>query len=411
MHIDVEPNVPHENNCVAAKDRPLHRALVGVHALTRLPRLLMSLMLCLLVLTAALAWALMTHNVRVGLVTALAFFVFIAADWLLLSVLPRLGLSFGPVEPSLLGLALVRLGLNVALALTYPLIARAGGTSPTFYCVLTSTLHVALSAVVVYACFFEPFNLTFTTLEVVTDELPPDAPPLRILQLSDFHVERVTKREREVLALAETLSPDLIVLTGDYLNLSYVYEETARREARTVLSQLHAPYGVYAVAGSPPVDPPEAMEALFTGLDITVLRDEGLLLDVRGQTIRLLGVNCSWDPAQAAQGLDRALSTRPEPAFTLLLYHSPDIMPDAAARGVDLVLAGHTHGGQIRLPFYGAVVTSSVYGKRYEMGHYQEGNTVMYVTRGLGMEGLGAPRVRFLCPPEVVLVTVRGKEE
>jgi predicted MPP superfamily phosphohydrolase len=396
---------------VAAEDRPLHRALVRVHALTRLPRLLMILMLCLLVLTAALAWALMTHKVRVGLVAALAFLVFIAADWLLLSALPHLGLSFGPVEPSLLGLAVVRLGLNVALVLAYPLIARAGGTSPTFPAVLASILHVALSAVVVYACFFEPFNLTFTTLEVVTDKLPPDAPPLRILQLSDFHVERITKREREVLVLAESLSPDLIVLTGDYLNLSYVYDEVARRDARAVLGQLHAPYGVYAIAGSPPVDPPQAMEAVFAGLDITVLRDEGLLLDVRGQTIRLLGVTCEWDPAEAAQGLDRALSTCSEPAFTLLLYHSPDLMPDAAERGVDLVLAGHTHGGQVRLPLYGAVFTSSVYGKRYEMGRYQEGQTIMYVTRGLGTEGLSAPRVRFLCPPEVVMVILRGKAE
>ena len=145
------------------------------------------------------------------------------------------------------------------------------------------------------------------------------------------------------------------------------------------------------------------------GLDITVLRDEGVLLDVRGQTIRLLGVTCEWDPVRAARRLDRALSTRPEPVFTLLLYHSPDIMPDAAERGVDLVLAGHTHGGQVRLPLYGAVITSSVYGKRYEMGRYREGQTMMYVSRGLGMEGLSAPRVRFLCPPEVVTVILRGK--
>ena len=411
MHTDTEPNAPHENNCVAARDRPLHRALVRVHALTHLPRLFMVLMVCLLVLTVALVWALITHDVHVGLAMALVFLIFIAADWLLLSALPRLGLSFGPVEPSLLGLGLARLGLNVALALAYPLIARAGGTSPTFPGVLIGILYVIISVAAIYAFVVEPFHLTVTTLEVITDKLPPHAPPLRILHLSDFHVERITKREREVLALAEQLSPDLIVLTGDYLNLSYVYDETARQEARAVLRQLRAPYGVYAVAGSPPVDPPEAMEALFAGTDITVLQDEGLLLDVRDQTIRLLGVTCSWDPAEAAQGLDRALRTCPEAEFTLLLYHSPDIMPDAAARGVDLVLAGHTHGGQIRLPLYGAVLTSSVYGKRYEMGRYQEGQTVMYVSRGLGMEGLSAPRVRFLCPPEVVMVILRGKEE
>ncbi|MCR4406433.1 MAG: metallophosphoesterase [Anaerolineae bacterium] len=401
--------MPHENNCVVSQDRPLHRALVRVNTLTQLSEPLMILILCALALVAGLLWTLLARNFRVGLAATLIFLLFIAADWLLLSALPRLSLSFGPVEPFLVALAVFRLGLNVGLALLFPFIARAGGTSPTICVVLVGILHVALSLVVIYACTIEPFHLTMTDLEVVTDKLSPDAPPLRILQLSDFHVERITKRDREVLALAERLSPDLIVLTGDYLNLSYVYDETARREARAVLSQLHAPYGVYAVAGSPPVDPPEAMEALFAGLDITVLRDEGLLLNVRGQTIRLLGVTCSWDPVIAAHRLDRALSTRPEPAFTLLLYHSPDIMPDAAAQGVDLVLAGHTHGGQVRLPLYGAVFTSSVYGKRYEMGRYQEGQTVMYVTRGLGMEGLSAPRVRFLCPPEVGMVTIKGK--
>ena len=97
-------------------------------------------------------------------------------------------------------------------------------------------------------------------------------------------------------------------------------------------------------------------------------------------------------------------------SFTLLLYHSPDLMPQAACSGVDLFLAGHTHGGQIRFPLVGAVVTSSRYWKRYEMGLYAEGNTQLYVSRGIGMEGLGAPRARFFCPPEIALFELRGTE-
>jgi predicted MPP superfamily phosphohydrolase len=87
------------------------------------------------------------------------------------------------------------------------------------------------------------------------------------------------------------------------------------------------------------------------------------------------------------------------------------MMPVAADVGVDLYLAGHTHGGQLRLPFFGALVTASIYGKRYEMGAYREGNTLLYVSRGLGMEGKGAPRARFLCPPEIVLFTLVGDEQ
>jgi hypothetical protein len=79
-------------------------------------------------------------------------------------------------------------------------------------------------------------------------------------------------------------------------------------------------------------------------------------------------------------------------------------MPVASQMPLDLYRAGHTHGGQVRLPLWGAILTSSVHGKRYEMGHYQENGVNLYVSRGIGMEGLSMPRLRFLCPPEITLV-------
>jgi predicted MPP superfamily phosphohydrolase len=94
-----------------------------------------------------------------------------------------------------------------------------------------------------------------------------------------------------------------------------------------------------------------------------------------------------------------------------LLYHIPDLMPQASSLGVDLFLAGHTHGGQWRLPGFGAILTSSQYWKRYEAGHYQEAGTHLYVSRGLGMEGFGTPRARFFCPPEVVALALSGTAE
>ena len=92
----------------------------------------------------------------------------------------------------------------------------------------------------------------------------------------------------------------------------------------------------------------------------------------------------------------------------ILLYHAPDLMVEASQHEVDLYLCGHTHGGQVRLPGYGAILTSSQLGKRYEMGLYRSGRTQMYVSRGVGLEGLSAPRVRFLAPPEITLVTMHG---
>jgi hypothetical protein len=104
------------------------------------------------------------------------------------------------------------------------------------------------------------------------------------------------------------------------------------------------------------------------------------------------------------------MAAGPPSRFTLLLYHSPDLAPEAAALGVDLMLSGHTHGGQVRLPWFGALYTSSLYGKRYEAGRYALGRGTLYVSRGIGMEGKGAPRVRFLCPPEIVLWEIEGPQ-
>jgi predicted MPP superfamily phosphohydrolase len=94
-----------------------------------------------------------------------------------------------------------------------------------------------------------------------------------------------------------------------------------------------------------------------------------------------------------------------------LLYHTPDLAPEAAEAGIDLQLSGHTHGGQVRLPFFGALFAGSLYGKRYEVGRLSEGALTLYVTRGIGMEGKGAPRVRFLSPPEITLWELSGPPE
>jgi hypothetical protein len=89
---------------------------------------------------------------------------------------------------------------------------------------------------------------------------------------------------------------------------------------------------------------------------------------------------------------------------TVFIYHYPDVIYDAAARQIDLCCVGHTHGGQVALPFYGAVVTRSKLGKRFEAGLYRVQDTWLYVNRGIGMEGKAAPRVRFCARPEVTVI-------
>lgn len=354
---------------------------------------------------------------------ALITFGFCLLDLALLSALPWLGLSFGPLWFTVAALWGARLTLwIVAEGVRFlprlfagwrgdpPAARRPTLLSSVGWAFLFFNLFVLIC--VVDAFYREPFDLRVTELRLPAPVIAPGK-SLRIVQITDPHVERVTRRERDLIPLVESLHPDMIVMTGDYLNLSYVADPTARRDLRDLLAQLHAPYGVYAVDGT--VENPAEMAELFAGLEITTLDDELRRVTVDGSALTLVGVsNLNWQ--RDAEALRILMAQTAPTETTLLLYHTPDLIEVAAATGVDFYLAGHTHGGQVRLPFYGAIITLSRFGKRYEAGRYTVGPTTLYVSRGIGLEGAFAPRARFLCPPEVLVLdlvapgTVDGRQ-
>ncbi len=320
----------------------------------------------------------------------------VAIDWIMLGLLPVKRRSWGPVTPPLLGLTLVHVLLSWIGALLIP---NAAGL------VLVAVLNLLLTATATYATWIEPFRLGVTQQTYHPPQWNENTPPLRVLHISDLHFEGQSPREEALLARVAALAPDLILLTGDYLNLSSVYDPAAQAGAREVLSHLHAPLGIYAITGSPVVDVAGIVPEIFAGLEIHWLDDETGIIQHGVCTLSLLGVRNTYDEARDTAALQRLMQSAPHDAVSVLLYHTPDLMPVAAQLGVQLYLCGHTHGGQLRLPFYGALATSSRWGKKYEMGLYREANTTLYVSRGLGMEGLGAPRARFLAAPEIILWT------
>jgi predicted MPP superfamily phosphohydrolase len=323
-------------------------------------------------------------------------------DWALLATLTKLGLSYGEVELPRFLIHLVRIAL-LALTLALLFLTRRNARAKKLLSFVGVILQISILLGESYALYIEPFNLGTTVLGETAPQFI-DGRPLRIVQLSDLHVERITRREEAVLAEVNALAPDIIVLTGDYVNIDYRFDPQTHADTREVLAQFSAPYGVYAISGSPPVDIPEAMEAVFTDLDIQLLDNEIATIALPNHDLHILGVSVSHDLAYDREVVGNLMSTLTQEDYTLLLYHSPDVMESATASGIDLYLAGHTHGGQIRLPFYGAIITSSVYGKEFEMGRYSRAATTLYVSRGIGMEGLNFPRARFLSPPEVVLI-------
>ena len=366
----------------------LHRLFIFTGWLSRIgPWKLLPTWLALSLISG---WAWTGHRVIVTLWALL----FILGDGLTLALLPLARRSWGPVTPSLLALTLLRTALSWLLAWLAP-----GAL------LLYALVNGALTAVVFYATWVEPVQLQVTQATFGLPNWPVDR-PLRLLHISDLHFEGLSPREHALLEKAESLKPDLILLTGDYLNLSSVHDPQAQEGARALLSRLQAPLGVYAVTGSPAVDVAGIVPEIFEELTIRWLQDEVTSITWGQGRLWLLGVRCTTDVERDGAALRRLKGRIPEGDPTLLLYHSPDLMPEAAAAGIDLYLAGHTHGGQLRLPLFGALFTSSAYGKRYEMGRYEENQTTLYVNRGLGLEGLGAPRARFLSPPEIVLWTV-----
>ncbi|NTU75479.1 MAG: hypothetical protein HGA86_05095, partial [Anaerolineaceae bacterium] len=323
---------------------------------------------------------------------AIPLAAFWIGDLLLLAALPWTRRSFGPANPPTLLLAVMR-GIFAWLP------------SPWFY--IIQSIGTIL---VIYAFWIEPFEIQITRQTFVSPNLSKSEKPLRLLHIGDLHIERLTQREIKLNALIQDLNPDIILFSGDFLNLSYLHDERASQDVRRVVSRWIAPLGVFAVSGSPAVDLPGTLPDLLSNLPITVLENECKSFGWNGSSIHLFGLSCSHHPQRDAEIL-AGLNNDNLKGLKVLLYHSPDIAPDAAELGMDLQLSGHTHGGQVRLPLIGALFTGSLYGRAFQAGRYQIQNMVLYITRGLGMEGAAAPRVRFLCKPEITLWEINGSQE
>ena len=375
---------------------PLHTLLVQTNRLQAVPPAALALVIAVCAALVALAWAAQAETSAALLVSG-AYALAALANWGALWALPVRGRSFGPDRPAALALALLLAALLIALGLL---------AAPWPLAVL---LLAAATALAVYATWVEPFRLGVTRQMYTTPKWPAAAPPLRLLQVGDLHIERITPRERRLNQLIRDLRPDVIVFTGDFVNLSNTHDPAAEDAIRAVIGEWSAPLGVYCVPGTPLVEPLERVRAFVRGLDnLTLLDNRWVTVQTPAGPLNMLGLVVTHDMARDRALLAQLARRMPPNGLHLLLMHPPDIAPEANAAGFDLYLCGHTHGGQIRLPLIGAVFSSSHLGSRFIMGRYELGTTTLYTARGVGLEGLGAPRARFLCPPEIVLWEISG---
>jgi hypothetical protein len=246
-----------------------------------------------------------------------------------------------------------------------------------------------------YGYFSEPYSLEITRVRIETPKLAAGTRPIRLVLFSDLHSDPKPRLEETLPEAIAGEEPDLIVFTGDAINSP---------EALPVFKQC-----LESISEIAPTFVVEGNWDVWYWKKSGLYRDTAArLLDGRGEKLKV-GETELWIAGVAVDHedrLDKALAGAPPGAFTVFLHHLPDLVFDAARRKVDLYCAGHTHGGQVALPFYGALMTLSRFGKRFEAGLYREGDTWLYVNRGIGMEGGFAPRVRFCARPELTVIEI-----
>jgi predicted MPP superfamily phosphohydrolase len=250
-------------------------------------------------------------------------------------------------------------------------------------------------ACMLYGRFIEPNWLATTYITIHSSKIPTGNRSIRIVHFSDLHSEPRPRMEPKLVEAVAAAHPDVIVFTGDSLNSS-----SALRVFRDSISALTKIAPTYVVRGNWDTSDWSRLD-LFGNTGAKELNGDAVRIQVDGIPVWIAGV-ANGNFSRLATSFGRI----PPDEFSVFLYHSPDLMPEVAAKHIDLYCAGHTHGGQVALPLYGAMVTLSKYGKRYEAGLYHENDTWLYVNRGIGMDGGFAPRVRFWSRPELTVIDV-----
>lgn len=261
-------------------------------------------------------------------------------------------------------------------------------------------LSVIILLLLAYGHWIERRWIEVTFTQMGTPKLFPGSKPIRIVHLSDLHCTDDPTLENRIPEMIHPLSPDLVLLTGDYL--------ASRKGIDTFKNLIHSinsPSGLFAVSGNHEVwyDP---QVDLFRNTPAVLLSNEVRKVAIRGTDLSVIGIG-----VEDEEGGIPLISQGSPSAINILLYHYPDLIDRVAGKGIDLHLAGHTHGGQVALPYFGAFVTMSKGWKKYERGQYRVGETFLYVNRGLGSERMFfLPAIRIFSRPEIAVIDLVPSE-
>lgn len=262
-------------------------------------------------------------------------------------------------------------------------------------------IFIILAALVTIACLillFWSFKIEPNLLEIKDYKLNNDKlAGLKIVYATDFHIAKSdTKRLNKIIEAINSQKADLILLGGDFIKGHNDLKTMSPERIAAKLRKLQAPLGVFSVLGNHDwYIGGRKMKHALQAAGIVVLENDNEVLTYNEQKFTIAGVA---DKITCVADLKSALRNTPEPR--ILLTHTPDVFPDITD-SVTLVLAGHTHGGQVKLPFIGALIVPLEHGRRYAEGFIEENNKKMIVSKGLGTSRI---QVRFNCKPEIVVI-------
>jgi predicted MPP superfamily phosphohydrolase len=258
--------------------------------------------------------------------------------------------------------------------------------------------------IAIYALWIEPFNVRLEHTTVTMDETRVGESPVTVGVLADIQMQRVTDYERDALRLLMSQKPDIILIPGDIFAGTHEGFLESLPEIQRLLSLLSAPGGVWIVPGDADAFP--EFHRVLIGTSARILRNKIVDVSIRDRQIRLLGL----ENGEGQREPVRAFELLPgDDDIRLVLVHRPRairwLREDSR---VDLLIAGHTHGGQVGLPYLGPMYVGSPLPNEVAAGGLHELNgRRLYISRGLGMERGQAPQIRFLVPPEITLLTLR----
>ena len=254
-----------------------------------------------------------------------------------------------------------------------------------------------------YITEIEPKRLKLRTVQLHSHKLQK---PLRVIHFSDIQSAEISRYERDVFDEIAKLNADLILFTGDFLQLQKNKDfDQEWTKLKSLFNQLKPRLGIYAVYGDTELELYSKRKPELAPIEI--LSSNSINIDYEGGVIALHGLSLfqSKKPLWALRSIQPWLESTDETAFKILLGHAPDYAMILKDMPIDLCIAGHTHGGQVRLPFFGPLTIYSKIPKAWALGFRKIGIPYLNVSAGVGSNRFGGlPPIRFNCPPEFTLI-------